>query len=257
MDHDQIIKSQFARQASAFSQPGLTLSSREYLDWIVGMLPLEPHLRVLDVAAGTGILSRAIASRVGEVVAVDLTPQMLEEARRETAKNGFGNIRIQEGDAARLSFRDDSFDLVVTRLSIHHFERPEVQLREMVRVCKRGCSVCVIDLLSPDDESVREEYNRLERLRDPSHAIAMTAAQLASAMEQAGLSGLFMDTRDIAVDFDQWAAMTGTTPETRGLIREQLEGDIRGTVRTGMRPFRENGRLKFTQTWAVVIGSKR
>lgn len=256
MDHDQIIRSQFAGQASGFSQPGLTLSSREYLDWIVGMLPLQPHFRVLDVAAGTGILSRAIAPRVAEVVALDLTPEMLDEARRETAGSGFKNIRIQEGDAARLAFGEDSFDLVVTRLSIHHFERPQVQLREMVRVCKRGCPVCVIDLLSPDDESVREAYNRLERLRDPSHTVAMTAAQLAQAMEQAGLSGLLMDKRDIAVDFERWAAMTGATMETRDLIREQLETDIRGTARTGMRPFRENGRLAFTQTWAVVIGKK-
>jgi ubiquinone/menaquinone biosynthesis C-methylase UbiE len=62
-------------------------------------LPLAENLRVLDVAAGTGHLSCAIAPFVKEVVAIDITPEMLEQAREETARKNLENIAIEKGNA--------------------------------------------------------------------------------------------------------------------------------------------------------------
>ena len=88
MSHDETVRREFARQAGRFGQAGLTLSSQEYLAWMVGQLPLESGFRVLDVAGGTGHLARAIAPHVREVVAVDMTPEMLAECRAEAEASG-------------------------------------------------------------------------------------------------------------------------------------------------------------------------
>lgn len=256
MEHRDIIHEQFSKQAAFFSDQGLTLSSQDYLAWAASQLPLRADQRALDVAAGTGHLSRAIAPRVREVIAIDLTPAMLREARLETAKAGLSNIRFVEGDAAHLPFPDACMDIVVSRLAIHHFEHPAVQLAEMARVCKPGHGVGVVDLLSPDDESQVEIYNQLERLRDPSHTTAFTRAQMAAAMEAAGIVLSSTDTRDIVVDAERWMEMTGTPAQAAEAIRYALHEDIVGGQPTGMRPFLNDGNLKFLQSWSVWYGTK-
>ena len=136
MKHDRVIQEEFSKQAPKFGENGLTLSSQDILDWIVDSLPLEREFRVLDVAAGTGHLSRAIAPHVRDVIAVDITPEMLAQAHEETSRKKLNNIFFEEGNAARLPYEADRFDLVASRLAIHHFEKPIIQLREMARVCK-------------------------------------------------------------------------------------------------------------------------
>ena len=254
MDHNEKIRKEFSKQADSFGKPGLTLSSQEYLAWMVDILPLHAEYRVLDVAAGTGHLGRAIAPHVRQVVAIDMTPEMLQKAKEEAVRSGIGNILFEEGDAADLPYTDGSFDMVVSRLALHHFEKPQLQLKEMVRVCKPDHAVGIIDLLSPSDQSLIASYNRLERMRDASHTIALTREQLVKAMEVSGLSILRFDSRDINVDFGLWVEMTGTDPQTRNTINSELEQEVRGGAKTGMRPFMQDGKLKFRHTWCVAIG---
>ena len=256
MTHRETIRREFAKQAASFGARGLTLSSQEYLAWMVDLLPLEEGFRVLDVAAGTGHLSRTVAPHGRRGVAIDMTREMLDEARRAAEGDGIGNIQLQEGDAAALPYRGNSFDMVVSRLALHHFEDPRQQLEEMVRVCKPERAVAAIDLLSPAEEDLVAPYNRLERLRDPSHTVALTKTQVTAAMEEAGLSMQQAFTRDVSVVFDRWAEMTGAGARTRRVIRSELESEIAGDQRTGMRPYVENGCLKFLQEWCVITGKK-
>jgi len=256
LDHNQRIREEFSKQAARFGDLGLTLSSQEILDWIVGGLPLQKDFRVLDVAAGTGHLSRSIAPYVAEVIAIDITPEMLEIARKESAQYNLENIIIKEGNAADLPFQDDSFDMVVSRLALHHFEQPIVQLREMVRVCKPQHRVGIIDLLSPEDENIAEIYNHLERLRDPSHTVALSKSQMRNMMAEAGLSIESLDARDIMVDFQRWVQMIGAGSETVESIERELFQEINGKTITGMRPLLEQDSLKFLQVWAIAVGRK-
>jgi len=256
VEHSETIRREFSKQAASFGESGLTLSSQEYLAWMVDILPLQSDFRVLDVAAGTGHLSRAIAPRVRQVVAMDMTPEMLENAKEEAARADLGNILFEEGDAAALRYEDASFDMVVTRFAIHHFERPEVQFKEMVRVCRPDHAVGVIDLLSPADQSLIASYNRLERVRDPSHTLALTKEQLVNTMGVSGLAVQRIDTRDINVDFGRWIEMTETDQQTEVVISNELKQELQGGVKTGMRPYLQDGTLKFIQTWCVAIGTR-
>ena len=257
MEHNKVIRREFSKQASSFGDKGLTLSSQDILHWSVGLLPLSKDFRVLDVATGTGHLSRAIAPHVRDVVALDITPKMLDYARKEAARSNLTNISIQEGKAEELPYKSDCFDLVVSRLAIHHFEKPVAQLREMTRVCKPDHRIGVIDLVSPDKKNLAETYNHLERLRDPSHTIALSKEQMELLLSDVGVIIEKFEMRDVEVDFQRWVQMTGTKPETVDILKGELLKEISGGSKTGMRPFVKNGGLKFLQVWAVVIGMKR
>jgi len=256
MGHNKVIRREFSKQASSFGDKGLTLSSQDILDWSVGLLPLDKNFRVLDVAAGTGHLSRALAPHVREVVALDLTPKMLAYAREETAKSNLTNISIQEGKAEELPYKSDCFDLVVSRMAIHHFEKPKIQLREMVRVCKPDHRIGIIDLIAPENKRLAKTYNRLEKLRDPSHTFALSKTQMENTLSDVGMVIEKFETRDVEVNFQRWVQMTGTKLEAVETLKEVLMKEINGGSKTGMRPLIESGDLKFLQVWAVIIGMK-
>ena len=256
MEHNKIIHREFSKQASRFEDKGLTLSNQDILDWSVSLLPQDKEFQVLDVAAGTGHLSRAIAPHVRGVIAIDITPKMLDYAREERARSKLTNISIEEGEAEYLPHKSDCFDLVVSRLAIHHFEKPIVQLREMVRVCKPGHRIAVIDLIAPENKRLAGIYNRLERLRDPSHTLALSKKQMAKLLSDAGIVIETVEIRNIEVDFQRWVQMTETKPETIEILREELLKDLNDGSKTGMRPFMKHGDLKFLQVWSVIIGMK-
>lgn len=253
VSHDDQVRQQFTVQAAAFGQQGLTLSSAEYLSWVVEQLTISPGSRVLDVAAGTGHLGRALAGRVGSVVAVDLTPAMIAEGRREAARGGIANLRYAQGRAERLPLADACCDMVVTRLSLHHFLDPRPAVRELARACRRGGQVAVMDMVSPDDAARAERYNYFERQRDPSHTRCLTLAELRAMLEDAGLTITQMAGREITVKPEPWMEMTATPEPVRAGIRAALTGELAGGEVTGMRPYRRGGDLLFTQTWVTAV----
>jgi 2-polyprenyl-3-methyl-5-hydroxy-6-metoxy-1,4-benzoquinol methylase len=253
--HD-VIRREFGQQAAHFGEQGLTLSNQAYLDWMVEQLDLQPHFEVLDVAAGTGHLSRAIAPHVKHIVAMDLTPEMLTQGQREAEQQGLTNVVFEQGEAEHLTYADEAFDLVVTRFSLHHFADARGPVREMVRVCRRGGRVAVIDLVSPDDPAVVETYNHLERLRDPSHVRALTADELQRFVRATGLSIVHTSRRDVEVHLDRWLDLTRPSPAARAMIREALIHDLQGLKTTGMRPYMADQELRFLHAWFVVVGVK-
>jgi SAM-dependent methyltransferase len=251
-----VVLREFGQQAAHFGEQGLTLSNQDYLQWMVEQLHLQPHFEVLDVAAGTGHLSRAVAPHVQRVVALDLTPQMLAQGKLEAAQQGITNLVFEQGEAESLGYADEAFDMVVTRFSLHHFVDPLLPLGEMVRVCRRGGRVAVIDLVSPNDPAVAATYNWLERLRDPSHLRALTVDGLQQLMRSVGLDLVHSAARDVEVHLDRWLDLTNATPDTRQTIRAALTRDLQGLETTGMRPYMREQALKFLHAWLILVGVK-
>lgn len=92
--------------------------------------------RVLDVATGTGITA-ITARRIGaDVVALDLTPRLLDAALELAEAAGVEGIDWREGDAEALPFRDGEFDVVLSSFGHIFAPRPEVTIREMLRVLR-------------------------------------------------------------------------------------------------------------------------
>jgi ubiquinone/menaquinone biosynthesis C-methylase UbiE len=98
-----------------------------------------PYGKALEVGAGTGFFSLNLkqAGVLGEVHVTDLSPGMVEAARRNARRLGFA-VEGRVADAERLPYDDDTFDVVVGHAVIHHIPDVELALREMLRVLKPG-----------------------------------------------------------------------------------------------------------------------
>jgi SAM-dependent methyltransferase len=128
-----------------------------------------------------------------------MTPAMLERARALAAEKGLANISWQEGDVTLLPWPDGAFTVVVTRFAVHHFADPASVVAEMVRVCAPGGRIVIADTYASADPEKAAAFNRLEKLRDPSHVRCLTLAELQGLFRGAGLgepNARFYELRD-------------------------------------------------------------
>ena len=115
---------------------------------------LRPAARLLDVATGPGALAAAAASRGARPVGIDLSPKMIELARRLHPA-----IDFREADVERLPFSDHMFDVVVCAFGLGHFPRPEAAVAECVRTLLPGGHIA----LSWWDDSSRQRIQGIFR----------------------------------------------------------------------------------------------
>jgi SAM-dependent methyltransferase len=184
--HHGLILDQFTRQATLFSTAA-PITNADALRMIVEAARPGPDDTVLDVACGGGIVVCAFAPHVRRATGIDVTPAMLEQAQMVAAEKGLANVEWRQGDVNSLPFADGSFTIVVTRFSVHHFPDPAGVLREMARVCAPGGRLVVADMYASEDPAKAAEFNRLERLRDPSHMRSLTLTELKGLFGEAGL----------------------------------------------------------------------
>jgi ubiquinone/menaquinone biosynthesis C-methylase UbiE len=255
-EHQETVRRQFARQAPAFEDPTRSFARDDVLAWIVANTPMHPDDAVLEVAAGTAIVSRALSPLARLVVAVDLTPEMLAEGKRVADGAGLRNVVFQEADATALPFLDASFDRVVSRLAVHHFEDPSRLLAEMVRVCRPDGTVTIIDMVAPDAASA-ELFNDLEHRRDPSHTRALTLDQLRDAVTAAGARVTHHSSWDNVLIGSRWLEQTDTPADDAALIHAAWDDEISGGPVTGMQPRRTDTGIQFTHRWELLVAERR
>jgi ubiquinone/menaquinone biosynthesis C-methylase UbiE len=105
----------------------------------------RPKQRILEVGVGTG-LSLAYYRKDSQITGIDVSPEMLEIARKRVARQGLTNVEaLHEMDAENLAFPDGSFDLVASTLSLHHWADPTAGLAEIGRVLRPGGRALVWD----------------------------------------------------------------------------------------------------------------
>lgn len=197
---------------------------------LVTLLNPRSGLRVLDVATGTGHTALALADAGAEVTGLDPTPAMLDEARGLARACGLADrVRFVEGVAEALPFPDATFDIVTCRRAAHHFPDIPLAVREMARVLRPGGSLGIADMC-PEAE-VQAMVNRLERLRDATHAAALDVTAWDDAVRGAGLD---LAAQEISVEeltLPAWLAPVAPDGPEAEAVRQVVAG-IPEAVRT-------------------------
>jgi len=225
----------------------------ESRDRLLVLTAPKPDWRVLDVATGGGHTALAFAPHVREVVATDITKEMLEAAERHIRASGATNVRFQEADAMALPFEDASFDLVTCRVAPHHFPDCAQFVRECARVVRPGGIVAVIDNVVPDDPEAAKFINAFEKLRDPSHNWAYTEREWVAFFRDAGLRVDRVESYRKARDFDGWTATMGVDGALKETLFEVLLGAT-GIGRESLMPEKEGRLLRFFLNETLILG---
>lgn len=233
---------------------------------------IQPGQAVLDIGGGSGEPSLTIAPIVGPTGSVTYTDPaagMVETARRESERRGLTNITFRELSAERLEFPDNTFDVVVARLSAMFFENPQSAIGEILRVAKPRGRVTLAVWGGPEANPfftvVSKVLNRFvpapsESEDAPGAFRFAQQGKLASLLRNAGLTSIverqFSFNIEYPIDVEKfWELRTEMSDSFRGKLA-QLSTDklseVKATAITELAQYFVTGTMNFpAQVWIV------
>lgn len=254
--YNETIVDQHTRQAEGYAKltQGIVASDRRAaLRAIIGVAGDDT---LLDVACGPGSIALDLAPYLERATGLDITPAMLDQARAAQAERGIANVAWVVGDAVALPFPDASFSIVSSGAAFHHFEEPARVLAEMARVCRSGGRVVVIDVTPDADKAAA--YDRMEKMRDPSHGHAHSVAELEALGVALGLGEAVSET-SFTGPMPYEAVLATSFPEEHSradllaIMRQDAEA---GQDALGFRAAIDDGKVMVTYPMSTVCWIK-
>lgn len=252
MNHDDTVKQSFRKQAEKFA--AYHMSKAEYTDYLIQKIGAKGNEHALEVAAGTCICGRALAPFVKDITCLDLTEEMLAQGKKLAEESRIKNISFKTGNAMELPYEAETFDLVITRLSFHHFMNPKVPFHEMQRVLKKGGKLIVWDM-EATEEPLRAIDDKIETMRDPSH-IRILSREEFEEMFANDFTLQCEETTLVPVNLVNWMGLTATPKEVQKEIVDLMKADLSGGSKTGFSPYMRDGQIMFDHRWLLLIGIK-
>ncbi|SRR5579871_121961 len=250
------VRSQFARQAAWYTVSAVHRRSAG-LNALLRLAAPGPADRAVDVATGTGFTAFALAPHCARVLAVDMTPGMLEEARKLRKARGLGNVAFCLGDAESLPLRSASADLVTCRHAAHHFPHLPAALAEMARIVRTGGRVVLDDTCAPEDRVLAALMDDWERRRDPSHVASYPPTRLREMFERCGLGVTDVVVTHVALRFNDWVRRAGVRAEQQASLRAALVGASPAARAAFRIRLEDDGDVSFGWDEIVILGVKR
>ncbi|OFW62761.1 MAG: hypothetical protein A2Y74_07530, partial [Actinobacteria bacterium RBG_13_63_9] len=190
-------------------------------------------------------LASAFARRVGEVIALGW-----ELRRRRPA-----SVVLEPADPHELPFPDSTFDIAGCGPSFHHLTSPRIALGEMARVLRPGGRAVIEDIIA-SEQAVRARYqDRLERLRDRSHAGYLRLSQIIAYAGQTGLTLRSIQVQDLPREFNEWLIGGRSSPGLIEHIRRLMVGAVEADL-SGLRIHLVDDSVLFTQQLAWIVAEK-
>jgi len=120
---------------------------------VTSIIAPKPGMMILDIAAGTGSSSRPLVDKGAEVTALDFSHGMIEQGRKQNK-----NINFVQGDALKLPFEDNSFDVTTISFGLRNTSNTEKALKEALRVTKDGGRIVVAEFSHPVNPVLKKIY---------------------------------------------------------------------------------------------------
>lgn len=235
----------FTNRAATYDDSSKWCTDRELLEKIYLLLSPTIYDRILDLACGTGLVSKTLKSRVGMIVGLDLTEAMF-------IKGLTGNDCLIQAQAEQLPIKNRIFDISLERQGIQ-FMDALAAVREMVRVTKPGGKICLTQLCAYDHSDM-EEYFEILRLRNPARRNFFLKADLERLLISAGCSGVKLYDHISVEDVDRWADNGAIGQANRQRIRDLYRSASSAFKRFHAVSFAEDGKIIDNMLFCIAIG---
>ena len=120
---------------------------------VTSIIAPKPGMKILDIAAGTGSSSRPLVDKGAVVTALDFSQGMIEQGRKQNK-----NINFVQGDALKLPFEDNSFEVTTISFGLRNTSNTEIALKEALRVTKDGGRIVVAEFSHPVNPIFKKIY---------------------------------------------------------------------------------------------------
>jgi SAM-dependent methyltransferase len=214
--HERVVEAQFGPRAKAYVESAVHSQGAD-LEAIAKLA--EGADLALDMGAGGGHVSYALARHARRVIATDLSLQMLAAVARTAREKGLNNIETAEAPAESLPFEDETFDFVASRFSAHHWRDLDAGLRQARRTLKRSGRAAFVDVYAPGQALFDTHLQAIELLRDHSHVRDYTSAQWLDTLGRSGFAVEACRTWRLRMDFPVWIARMQTPQDNVKAIR--------------------------------------
>lgn len=154
-------------RVEAWEEVATSAAFLEIRDRIVELAEPRPDDHVVDLGAGTGLLTLALAPRVEELTAVDISERMLERLDDKAAADSVTNVEPLVADLRRLPLEDECATLVVSNYAFHHLDDPgkELALAEARRILRPGGRLVICDMMFSLSLEARDRRLVWEKVR--------------------------------------------------------------------------------------------
>ncbi|MCL4686166.1 methyltransferase domain-containing protein [Myxococcota bacterium] len=254
MTREDPVVEEFTRQATAMAEAP-AFRAADVLSRVARAAGADFAGRVLDLACGPGIVAEAIGPLASSLVGVDATPRMVQLAGTRCREAGLSNCSFCIAPAEILPFDRESFDMVVTRLSLHHFRDPGIVLTEIRRVLRANGRLIVMDIVSSPEESQALLHNSLERLRDPTHVRMLSEFELSSTVAGYGFELLSEESWEQDRTFEEWASVVADSSRTEalGVVMQSL---AQAGCSAGINLRLMDGEVRFSHRWKLIVARR-
>lgn len=251
-NHDEALARAFDDQAPAFERAPVQ-SDQAALRRLVQFADFPAGSRLLDAGCGPGLVASAFLEAGFRVVGVDLSPEMIERARKRCAPAGdsaqflVGSIRDATVEALA------PFDGAYSRYVLHHVLDPLDFLKRQVELVRPGGIVALCDHLTDPNPELAERHRGLEADRDTTHTRNFTGGGLVDLFAEAGLNEIRLVEEAFSLDFDEWFDR-GSPRRPKAEVRAAL---LRLPPIRGFHPVaQDDGSIRIDCQRAIVRGRK-
>ncbi len=227
--HHDVVINHYDSRADAYLNSTVHAQGAD-IEAMAQLVGHRPDAIALDMGCGGGHVSFRLASLVKKVVACDVSPTMLSVVSAEAQRRQIDNIVTKQVAAELLTCPDQSFDVVATRYSAHHWHLYKEGLGQIHRVLKNDGLAIFMDVVSPGIALLDTWLQSIELLRDTSHVRNASTAEWESVLKALGFEITQRSTYRLRLEFDAWIKRMNT-PEIHAAAIRSLQQRAPSEVR--------------------------